>query len=319
MPIASDENPVWADKYRPKTLDDCILPPAIKGQLTSFAEKKSFPNLLLAGRAGIGKTTAAKALCSDAGMDSYIVNSSMHGNIDTLRNDILSFASTVSLKGRGTRKVVILDEADYLNPNSTQPALRNFMEQYSTNCGFILTCNYVGRIIEPLMSRVALIDFKVTKEDKQGVALAFMKRLEFILKSESVEYDKKALVALILKYFPDCRKMINVLQKYASENSKVDSGILVELDEASFSKLMVMLKEKDFTAVRKWVGENTDTDQVELFRKLYDHAHDYLKPESIPQLVLTLGDYQHKAAFVADQEINTMACLTELMGGCDFK
>jgi DNA polymerase III delta prime subunit len=248
--------------------------------------------------------------------DYIIINGSINGNIDTLRNEIRDFASSVSFSGG--RKYVILDEADYLNPNSTQPALRNFMEEYSKNCGFILTCNFKNRIIEPLHSRCSVIEFKIDKEDKPKMASQFFKRVCNILNEESITYDQKAVIEVITKFFPDWRRVLNELQRY-SATGKIDSGILVNFSEENLKGLVELLKVKNFTEVRKWVAENNDIDQTVFFRKLYDTASQYLKPNSIPQLVITLAEYQYKAAFVADHEINILACLTEIMAEGDFK
>jgi DNA polymerase III delta prime subunit len=248
--------------------------------------------------------------------DYIVINGSMNGNIDTLRNDILTFASSVSLQGG--RKYVILDEADYLNPQSTQPALRNFMEEFSKNCGFILTCNFKNRIIDPLHSRCSVVEFKIANNDKPAMAQQMFKRVLNILKSEDIEYDQEAVVEVITKYFPDNRRTLNELQRY-SVTGKIDSGILSNFKETSLNSLVDFLKEKNFTGVRKWVAENTDVDQSELYRQIYDTCSQYLQNASVPQLVLILADYQSKAAFVADNEINTTACLTEIMVNCEFK
>ena len=246
----------------------------------------------------------------------YVINGSLNGNIDTLRNDIMQFASSVSLDGG--RKYVILDEADYLNANSTQPALRNFMEEFSKNCGFILTCNFKNRIIEPLHSRCSVIEFKIPNAEKPKMAAQFYRRMVDVLGQENVEFEPAAVAAVVEKHFPDFRRTLNELQRYSSYG-KIDTGILVDINETSMKELVGLLKRKDFTSVRKWVAENTDTDPIVLFRKFYDLATDYLKPSAIPQLVLIIADYQYKQAFVADQEVNTVACLTEIMVECEFK
>lgn len=307
---------VWVEKYRPRTIEDTILPKELKDVFNKFATDKFIPNLLLSGRAGIGKTTVARALLEEIGCDYIVINGSLNGNIDTLRNDIRNFASSVSLSGG--RKYVILDEADYLNANSTQPALRNFMEEFSSNCGFILTCNFVNRIIEPLHSRCSVIEFKLPSAEKPKLAAGFYRRLIDILTSEGVEFEPKAVAALVEKHFPDFRRTLNELQRYAA-TGKVDAGILTNHKEENVKALIGYLKEKSFTNVRKWVGENSDIDTAVFFRQMYDIATEYLKPNSIPQLVLILADYQYKAAFVADQEINLAACLTEVMVECEFK
>ena len=307
---------IWVEKYRPRTIDDTILPIGLKSTFQQFVDQKNIPNLLLTGRAGIGKTTVARAMLEQLQCDYIIINGSMNGNIDTLRNEIKDFASSLSFSGG--RKYVILVEADYLNPNSTQPALRNFMEEYSKNCGFIMTCNFKNKIIEPLHSRCSVVEFKIDKEDKPKMASQFYKRVCSILDQEGVQYDQKAVVEVITKFFPDWRRVLNELQRY-SATGKIDSGILVNFSEENLKGLVELLKVKNFTEVRKWVAENNDIDQSVFFRKLYDTASQYLKTNSIPQLIITLADYQYKAAFVADHEINILACLTEIMAEGEFK
>lgn len=307
---------LWVEKYRPQKIDDCILPKEIKDTFKQFIESGELPNFLFSGGPGIGKTTVAKALCNEVGAEFLLINGSEEGNIDTLRTKIKSFASTISLTD--SKKVVILDEADYLNPNSTQPALRAFIEEFSNNCRFIFTCNYKNRIIEPLHSRCAVVDFKIENKDKQEIAASFFKRLTHILEQEQIQYDPKPIVELVTKHFPDWRRVINELQRY-SVTGKIDSGILLNLTEESFKQLIQNLKDKNFTDVRKWVAKNGDSDSINIFRQLYDTASTNLEPGSIPQLVLILSDYQYKAAFVADHELNTMAALTEIMAQCKFK
>ncbi len=307
---------LWVEAYRPKKITETILPEDLKNTFLNFVEKGSVPNLLLTGRAGVGKTTVARALLNEINADFIVVNGSMHGNIDTLRTDILNFASSVSFSGG--RKYVILDEADYLNPNSTQPALRNFMETYSKNCGFILTCNFKNRIIEPLHSRMSVIDFNIPKDQKAKLASLFFKRIQDILKKENVEFDSKAVGALIVKHFPDCRRILNELQRY-SATGKIDSGILAVDSDESLSVLVGYLKNREFSNVRKWVGEYSDLDASTFFRKLYDHAHNFMDAPSVAQLVIILARYQYQHAFVADHEINLVACLTEIMMECSFK
>lgn len=307
---------LWTEKYRPKTVDECILPSSLKQTFQQFVSDKNIPNLLLNGRAGIGKTSVAVAMLEELECDYIIINGSLNGNIDTLRNDIMSFASTVSLTGG--RKYVILDEADYLNPNSTQPALRNFMEEFSQNCGFILTCNFKNRIIEPLHSRCSVVEFKIENKEKPKLAADFFKRIVEILCAEGIEFEEKAVAALITKHFPDWRRCLNELQRY-SVTGKIDLGILTSLNDESFKNLIDHLKQKSFTNVRKWVGENSDIDSAIVFRKFYDQASEVLQPSSIPQLVLIIGEYQYKAAFVADQEINLVAFFTQVMVDCVFK
>lgn len=310
------EDFLWVEKYRPRTIADTILPEDLKATFQTFVDEGSAPNMLLTGRAGVGKTTVARALLEQIDADYIVINSSMHGNIDTLRTDILNFASTVSFSGG--RKYVILDEADYLNPNSTQPALRNFMEQYSKNCGFILTCNFKNKLIEPLWSRCSVVDFVIPKEQRPKLALAFFKRVKDILSKENVEYDSKAVVSVIEKHFPDWRRVLNELQRY-SATGKIDVGILVNLQDDSFKALVGYLKNKEFSNVRKWVGENADVDVATFFRKFYDTSYEYMDSASVAQLVLILAKYQYQAAFVADHEINIAACLTEIMVECTFK
>ena len=308
-------NFLWTEKYRPRNISNTILPDDLKSTFDDFI-KNGIPNLLLSGGPGVGKTTTAKAMLDQVGSDYMIINGSMNGGIDTLRNDIKSYASTVSMNGK--RKFVILDEADYLNPQSTQPALRNFMEEYSKNCGFILTANYKNRIIEPLHSRCSVIEFIIHKENKPVLANKFLKRVQDILKEENVEYDKKAVVELIIKHFPDWRRIINELQRY-STSGKIDAGILTQMSDGSFNTLIQALKKKEFNQMRKWVAENLDNDPTTIYRKLYDSCNTNMKETSIPILVTTIADYQYKSAFVADQEINLVACLTALMIECEFK
>ena len=308
-------NFLWTEKYRPTNISDTILPDNLKSTFDDFI-KNGIPNLLLSGGPGVGKTTTAKAMLDQVGSDYLVINGSMNGGIDTLRNDIKSYASTVSLNGG--RKFVILDEADYLNPQSTQLALRNFMEEYSKNCGFILTANYKNRIIEPLHSRCSVIEFVISKQDKPTLANKFLQRVQHILKEENVDYDKKAVVELIIKYFPDWRRIINELQRYSS-SGKIDVGILTQMSDGSFNSLVQALKKKEFNQMRKWVAENLDNDPTTIYRKLYDTCNTNMKETSIPILVTTIADYQYKSAFVADQEINLVACLTTLMIECEFK
>ena len=301
---------LWVEKYRPVTIADTILPDGLKQTFQEFVNQGNIPNLLLSGSAGCGKTTVARAMLEELGCDYIVINGSLNGNIDMLRNEIMQFASSVSLMGG--RKYVILDEADYLNPNSTQPALRNFMEEFSRNCGFILTCNFKNRIIDPLQSRCSVVEFKIKKTDLPALASQMMKRLMHILDTESVVYDKAVLAELIKKHYPDWRRVINELQRY-SATGKIDSGLLANITESSYKDLIRFLKEKDFTNTRKWVAENIDTDATAIFRTLYDTASMYVSKNSVPGLVLILAKYQYQAAFVADHEINLMACLTEMM------
>lgn len=306
---------LWVEKYRPKTVADTILPAELKATFQQFVDQKNIPNLILAGSAGVGKTTIARAMLEELGCDYLVINGSMNGNIDTLRNEILEFASAMSLSGG--RKYVILDEADYLNANSTQPALRNFMEEFSKNCGFILTCNFVNRIIEPLHSRCSIVEFKFSKKDLPELAKQMMQRSCTILDTENVTYDKAAVAELLKKHLPDWRRLINELQRY-SATGKIDSGILVNTTQESVKLLIEAMKDKNFSQVRKWVGEHSDTGTAELYRQFYDNAVAYFNPKSIPQLVLILAKYQYQAAFVADHEINNAACLLEIMLDCEL-
>jgi len=311
-----DEMFLWVEKYRPQKIDDCVLPQALKNTFRQYVEQGELPNFLFTGSAGVGKTTIAKALCNEIGAEFMMINGSEESGIDTLRTKIKGFASTISLTD--AKKVVILDEADYLNANSTQPALRGFIEEFANNCRFILTCNFKNRIIEPIHSRCAVVEFKIDSKDKQEIAATFFKRAVSILKQEQIEFDPKVVAELITKHFPDYRRILNELQRY-SVSGKIDSGILVNMSEESFKGLIKLLKEKDFAEVRKWVSKNSDSDTTSLFRELYDSAANTIEPNSVPQLVLILADYQYKAAFVADHELNIMAALTEIMAQCKFK
>jgi len=310
---------LWVEKYRPKKISECILTEDLKNTFTQFLKQKEIPNLLLSGTAGTGKTTVARALCEELGADYIIINGSDEGRqIDTLRNKIKNFASTVSLTEKSNHKVVIIDEADYMNADSVQPALRNFIKTFYNNCRFIFTCNYVNKIIPALHSRCTVIDFKIVNGQKVKTATAFMKRLEGVLKSENIEFDKKVLSELIQKYYPDFRRTINELQRY-SVRGKIDSGILFSLSEANTKELIVSLKDKRFNDMRKWVVQNLDKEASFLFRTIYDVLYTSLDSKSIPQAILILAGYQYKSAFVADQEINMVACLTEIMASCKFK
>jgi len=306
---------LWVEQYRPPSIKECILPERLKSVFQAFVDKNQVPNLLLTGGPGVGKTTVARALLNELDLDYIIINGSMKGNIDTLRTEISQFASTVSFTGG--RKYVILDEADYLNPQSTQPALRNFMEEFSNNCGFILTCNFKNRIIEPLHSRCSVVDFTMTNKEKAGLASQFMKRVENILKMKGVEFDQKVIAELIMKHMPDWRRVLNELQRY-SVTGKIDVGILTTLSDESFDSLVSMMKNQDFTGIRKWVVDNADIESSTLFRKLYDYANKKMKPMSIAQMVLILAKYQYQAAFVVDHEINNVACLLEIMTDCEW-
>ena len=307
---------LWVEKYRPTNVDECILPTAIKDNLREFIAQGDIPNLILSGGPGVGKTTAAKALIEELGLTYMMVNGSEESGIDVLRTKIKNFASTVSL--HGGRKYLILDEADYLNPQSTQPALRGFIEEFHKNCGFILTCNYKNRLIEPLQSRCSTIDFSVPKSEREQLAKQFFKRVMDILSKEDIKYEPKAVAEVINKFFPDWRKVLNELQRYSS-SGRIDAGILVDISEVNIKELMHFMKEKEFTNVRKWVVNNLDNDPTRLFRSIYNNLYNYMDGSSIPHVVVILGEYQYKAAFVADQEINTLACLTEIMARVKFK
>jgi len=310
---------LWVEKYRPKKIDDCILTNELKETFKQFVNQKELPNLLLSGTAGTGKTTVARALCEELGCDYIIINGSDEGRqIDTLRNKIKNFASTVSLTETAGHKVVIVDEADYMNADSVQPALRNFIETFYKNCRFIFTCNYKNKILPALHSRCTVIDFSITNGQKVKTATQLMNRLCSILTDEKIEFDKKVLAELIQKYFPDFRRTINELQRY-SVRGKIDSGILFSITEADTKELVKVLKEKRFNDMRKWVIQNLDKEPSSLFSSVYDILYKHLQPQSIPQAVLVIAGYQYKSAFVADQEINMVACLTEVMANCKFK
>jgi len=306
---------LWVEKYRPRTITDCILPESIKNTFLEFVGQKEIPNLLLSGGSGVGKTTVARAVCEELHADYILINGSEESGIDVLRNKIKTFASTVSLQGG--YKVVILDEADYLNPQSTQPALRGFIEEFHRNCRFIFTCNFKNRIIEPLHSRCAVIEFKING-NKAILASQFMTRVEDILKSEGIGFEEPVVAELIMKHFPDWRRVLNELQRY-SVSGTIDSGILVNIAEVNMKELMAHLKNKEFSKVRKWVVDNIDNDPVKIFRKIYEKLYDFMEPGSIPAAVLVLGKYQYYSAFVADPEVNLLACLTEIMTQCHFK
>jgi DNA polymerase III delta prime subunit len=310
---------LWVEKYRPKKIRDCILPEDTKQTFSEFLKQKEIPNLLLSGTAGTGKTTVARALCEELGVDYIIINGSDEGRqIDTLRNKIKNFASTVSLTESSAHKVVIVDEADYMNADSVQPALRNFIETFHSNCRFIFTCNYKNKIIPALHSRCTVIDFAIKNGQKVKTAQALLKRLGKILDEEEVKYDNKVLAELIQKHYPDFRRTINELQRY-SVRGEIDSGILFSLSEVNTKELVKILKEKRFNDMRKWVINNLDKEPSSLFSTIYNLLYTNLEGNSVPQAVLIIAGYQYKSAFVADQEINMVACLTEIMANCKFK
>ena len=307
---------LWVEKYRPKTIDECILPETFKKTFQEYVTRKEIPNMILSGSAGVGKTTVARAMCEEIECDYIIINGSDESGIDTLRVKIKGFASSVSLTGTG-RKVIIIDEADYLTA-AAQAAFRGVIEEFSMNCSFIFTCNFKNRIIQPLHSRCAVIDFKLQNGQKAKMASAFLKRVEQILKQEKISYDLKVVAELITKFFPDYRRILNELQRYGVSGN-IDIGILAQVGDVKTTELVGYLKEKDFRNVRKWVAQNSDNDTHRIMREIYDKLYDILSPATIPMAVILLGKYQYQAAFAADQEINLMAFLTELMVDCEFK
>lgn len=307
---------LWVEKYRPKKIQECVLSIDLQKTFSNIVAGGELQNMMLTGTAGTGKTTVARALCNELDLDYIVINGSEESGIDTLRNKIKQFASSVSLSGG--YKVVILDEADYLNPQSTQPALRGFIEEFSANCRFILTCNFKNRIIEPLHSRCSVIEFAMPKKERDALAGQFMQRVQQILQVESINSDPAVLAEVIIKYFPDFRRTLNELQRY-SNFGKIDSGILVNATDISLDTLMNALKIKNFKQMRQWVADNIDTEPAAMFRKIYDNMSEFVEPQSIPQLVLILADYQYKNSFVADHELNMVACLTEVMAGVKFK
>jgi len=307
---------LWVEKYRPRKVEDTILPKPLKEVFTKIVQSGELPNMLFTGTAGLGKTTVARALCDELGYDYIVINGSEEGNIDTLRGKIKRFASTVSLSG--DLKVVILDEADYLNPQSTQPALRGFIEEFSNNCRFILTCNFKNRIIEPLHSRCGVYEFNTTKKEMQTLCADFFVRLIHILESEDVTFNKDLIAQLIMKHAPDWRRVINECQRY-SIGGQLETTVLNNDVSGNYSILFKALKDKDFKKMRSWVAQNVDIDVSSIFRELYDNMYDHVEPSSIPQLVLILADYQYKNAFVADHELNVVACMTEVMANVSFK
>ena len=309
---------IWTERYRPKTIEDCILPENIKKTFSDFLNKGEIPNMLLAGPAGCGKTTVAKALCNELGVDFYVINGSDEGRfLDTVRNNAKNFASTVSLSSDAKHKVIIIDEADNTT-NDVQLLLRAFTEEFSRNCRFIFTCNYKNKIIEPLHSRCAVVDFGIRGKEKANLAAGFYGRLQDILQKENVEYDNKVLIELINKHFPDWRRVLNECQRY-SVGGEINAGILATFSDVKVEDLIKNLKEKNFTEVRKWVVSNLDNDPSDILRRVYDSLYTNLVPSSIPAAVLVIAKYQYQIAFVADQEINLLAALTEVMAECEFK
>ena len=307
---------LWVEKYRPTTINDCILPDDLKKTFGIFVQDKDIPNMILSGGPGVGKTTVAKAMLDEIGATYMMINGSEESGIDVLRTKIKNFASTVSLEGG--RKYLIIDEADYLNPQSTQPALRGFMEEFHKNCGFIFTCNYKNRLIPALQSRCSVVDFIIPNSQKPKLASKFFARVGDILNSENVEFEPKAVAELMNKFFPDWRRVLNELQRY-SVSGKIDAGVLVNISESNINELIQSLKDREFTNVRKWIVHNLDNDPVRIFRRVYDSLYDYMDGSTIPHVVVILAEYQYKASFVSDQEINLLACMTEIMGQAKFK
>jgi DNA polymerase III delta prime subunit len=308
---------LWVEKYRPHKIEDCILPESIKSTFQEYVNRKEIPNLLLTGSAGVGKTTIAKALCEEVGCDYIVINGSEETGVDNIRVKVKNYASSMSLSGG--RKVIIIDEADYLSPNA-QAALRGSIEETAVNCSFIFTCNFKNRIMDAIHSRCSVIEFKLQNGQKAKMASQFFKRVEWLLTEEGVTYDKSVVAAVITKHFPDNRRILNELQRYSSNEDKtIDKGILAVVSDVNITELVKALKAKDFTTARKWVTNNLDSDTATILRKIYDNMYEFLKPESIPPAVLVLSKYQYQAAFVADQEINLVACLTEFMIECEFK
>ena len=308
---------LWVEKYRPHKISDCVLPSDLQEPFSDFVDQGKVPNLILTGGPGTGKTTAAKALCDETKTDFLMVNGSDEGrSIDIVRTTLNQFCSSVSMTGN--RKAIIMDEADYMNADSVQPALRGFIEKFGNNVSFLFTCNYPSRIIDPIHSRCAVFDFSIPLNEKPKLAERYLFLCEEILEKEGIQFERKVLIQLIMKHFPDFRRVLNELQRY-STSGRIDTGILTSLEEVNVGELVGSLKGKKFSDMRKWANSNIDTDTSRIFRKLYDSLNSYLKPQSVPQAVLIIADYQYKSAFVADQEINLVACLTEIMVECEFK
>jgi len=308
------EHTLWVEKYRPHKISDCILPDSMKGTFQEYVNRKEVPNLLLSGTAGIGKTTVAKAMCDEIGIDYLVINGSDNRGISTIQIDVKNYATSMSFSGG--KKVVIIDEADNLTADA-QKALRGIIEEVSINCSFIFTCNFKNRIMDAIHSRCSVIDFKANGS-KAKMASQFFKRVEHILETEGVKYDKEVVAAVITKHFPDNRRILNELQRY-SIGGTIDKGILASVSDVQLTELVKSLKSKDFANCRKWVTSNLDNDPARIFRTLYDRLYEVLKPNSVPPMVLVLAKYQYQAAFVADAEINLIACLTEIMVDCEFK
>lgn len=309
------ESFLWVEKYRPTNINDCILPERLKKPFQEYVNRKEIPNLMLTGTAGVGKTTVAKAMCDEIGVNHLYVNASENRGIDVLRTTIRNYASTISLSGG--KKVIIMDEADYLTPEA-QAAMRGAIEEFAENCTFIFTCNFKSKLIDAIHSRCSVIDFALRNEEKKEMAAQLFKRLQFILTQEKVAYDKNVLAKIIEKYFPDYRRTLNELQRFSSSGN-LDAGIVAQLsDVRKIADLVKHLKTKNFGDMRKWCVANSDIEPARIYRKIYDGLYEYMKPHSIPQAVVTIGKYQYQAAFVADQEINLVACLTELMVDCEF-
>ncbi len=309
------ESFLWVEKYRPTTVNDCILPERLKKSFQEYVNRKEIPNLMLTGSAGVGKTTVAKAMCDEIGVNHLYINASENRGIDVLRTTIRNYASTISLSGG--KKVIILDEADYMTPDA-QAAMRGAIEEFAENCTFIFTCNFKSKLIDAIHSRCSVIDFALRNDEKKEMAAQLFKRLQFILTQEKIAYDKAVLAKIVEKFFPDYRRTLNELQRYGASGS-LDAGIVAQLsDIRKISDLVKHLKEKNFGEMRKWCVANSDIEPARIYRKIYDGLYEYMKPHSIPQAVVTIGKYQYQSAFVADQEINLVACLTELMVDCEF-